>query len=185
MPPKITYTREKIIELTLNLLRKEGANSLSARNISKKLGMSTMIIYSNFHNMEELVDELLKKAWVLLSEYQRKKYSVYAIFNLGFGYIDFAIKEKILFKWMFQEENVTKQFWRDIFDTTYKEILPELEKNVGKTNTEEKFYEIYENLWIFAHGLALLLNSGAIEFESQDLIEKKLMGMFKSLIAQF
>ena len=185
MPPKITYTREKIIELTFDLLRKEGVNSLSARNISKKLGMSTMIIYSNFHNMEELVEESFRKAWALLSDYQRKEYSVYKIFNLGLGYINFAIKEKILFKWMFQEENVTKEFWRDLFDTTYKEILPELEKNIGKTSTEDFLREIYENLWIYAHGLAMLLNTGAIELKSPDLVEKKLMDMFKSLIAKF
>lgn len=181
MPPKITYTREKIIELTFDLLRIEGINLLSARNIGKKLGMSSMIIYSNFQNMDELMEILLQKSKTLMSEYQQKKYSPYKIFNSGFGYIKFALTEKILFKWMFQEENVSKQFWKYLFDEMYKEIFPELENIVGKGSSKKKIYGIFEDLWIYVHGLAMLLNSGVLVFDTEDLIEKKLMEIFRSL----
>ena len=181
MPRKITYSREKIVELTFDLLRKEGIHSLSARNIGKKLGMSSMIIYSNFQNMDELLDLLLQKSKKLLVEYQMKKYSPYKIFNTGFGYIQFALSEKILFKWMFQEENGIKQFWKYLFDDMYEEIFPELENVVGKGSSKKKLYSIFEDLWIYVHGFAMLLNSKTLVIDDEKIIEQKLMALFQNL----
>ena len=48
MPPKPKFTREKITEAALNIIRTRGAESLTARELGKALGSSPCPIFTLF-----------------------------------------------------------------------------------------------------------------------------------------
>lgn len=62
MPPKVRTTRDEIVEEAFRLVREEGVEALNARSLAKRMGISTQPIFSNFHNMAQLKEEVLAKA---------------------------------------------------------------------------------------------------------------------------
>ena len=62
MPPKITTSKEMIIEAGYGIADEEGIDQVNCRAIAKKLGCSTQPVFSRFPNMDELKEEVFKYA---------------------------------------------------------------------------------------------------------------------------
>ena len=62
MPRALNFSREEILQVAYNILIEEGMKSITARNIAKKLGSSTISIYSNFKSMSDLKNEMSRLA---------------------------------------------------------------------------------------------------------------------------
>ena len=48
------YTKDQILKAAYDVVAKEGFKGFTARNIAKKMGISTQPIYLEFKNMEDL-----------------------------------------------------------------------------------------------------------------------------------
>ncbi|MGL4787742.1 MAG: TetR/AcrR family transcriptional regulator, partial [Cetobacterium sp.] len=75
MGRKPNFTREEILNSAFEILNNESLKDVTARNIAKKLGVSTIAIYSAFKSMDELKNELAKKAKTKLFEYTKRDYT--------------------------------------------------------------------------------------------------------------
>ena len=62
MPPKSKYTREEILDVAYQMAKEQGLESVVARELGKRLGTSSSPIFTAFKNMEELQDEICKRA---------------------------------------------------------------------------------------------------------------------------
>ena len=62
MPPRITTSKEMIIEAGYSIADKEGIGQVNCRAIAKKLGCSTQPVFSRFPNMDELKEAVFKYA---------------------------------------------------------------------------------------------------------------------------
>ena len=69
MPPKFKFTKEKIVESALKIVRRKGWGALSMRSLAGELGSSSRPIYSFFSSIMELEEEIVKKAVELLYKY--------------------------------------------------------------------------------------------------------------------
>ena len=63
MAPKPKFTKEEIIATAFDLARDNGLDSITVRNVAKKLGSSIAPIYVNFNTVDELIQEVVKKAF--------------------------------------------------------------------------------------------------------------------------
>ena len=72
MPPKIKYSKEQIIESAIEIVRKNGIENLSARNIANNLNSSPQPIFSYFKNMEELKNSVFEYAYNLYLRYNNE-----------------------------------------------------------------------------------------------------------------
>ncbi len=93
------YTKDQILKAAYDVVAKEGFKGFTARNIAKKMGISTQPIYLEFKNMEDLKNTLLD------SIFEQLKEDVFPIertgdkiIDLGLNYIYFA-KSIIVFTW--------------------------------------------------------------------------------------
>ncbi|MFO8060394.1 MAG: helix-turn-helix domain-containing protein [Bacillota bacterium] len=172
------YSREQIVEAALELMREEGWNAVSTRAIARKLGSSTMPIYSHFRSVEELEGELRVKARSLLTEFQRRQYTEHVLLNVAFGYVAFARDEQNLFRFLYLErpEKMGPESLSDMKESFIAEFgkdspvgmaLAELETSAQKA--------VIQYSWIFTHGLAVLVNSGALDHYSDEVILRFLM----------
>ncbi len=159
------YSREDIIAAAFALLRRRGWQVVSVRAVAKELGASTMPIYSHVHSAEELEQELRRKTRSLLQSYQRGRYSEDPLLDMAFGYIRFARDEGPLFRFLFLETahaeppesfSAMRMHLREEFaeEGSGSELLQRL--------TPEAQEELIRNSWIYTHGLASLVNSGAL-----------------------
>ena len=61
MPAIKKINREDIIKASVEIIRKEGLESLNARGVAKKLNCSTQPIFYIYSNMEEMRKDALKE----------------------------------------------------------------------------------------------------------------------------
>ena len=66
MPPNFKVTREAIIAAALKILKEQGQNSITSREIALELGVSTRPIYSFFPSMDDLLEEVSRESMQLL-----------------------------------------------------------------------------------------------------------------------
>ena len=107
MPPKVKVTKEDIVNVSLELVRKNGVDAINARAIASALNCSTQPLFSNFESMEELQATVGSAAYDLYLDFIRvevesEKYPQYKAF--GMAYIRFAREEKELFKFLFMRD---------------------------------------------------------------------------------
>ncbi len=90
MPPKKRFEQETVIEAAFQVLRKDGFQAVTARGVAAELGSSTTPIYWVLESMNKLEESLLQKTFVLMTEYQVKKYTDNMFINMAIGYVNFA-----------------------------------------------------------------------------------------------
>lgn len=99
MPPKITVTREQILDAGLELLRREGAGALTARRVAQELGCSTQPVYRACGSMDELKAGVLERAdQVVMSYLTPEDGEAPPFLALGFGSLRLARDEPHLYQ---------------------------------------------------------------------------------------
>ena len=68
MPPKAKFTRNEIVDTAYELVREQGAEALTAREVAKGLGTSPSPIFALFRDMEELKTAVKERAPRLLRQ---------------------------------------------------------------------------------------------------------------------
>ncbi len=167
------YSRLQVVEAAFELVREKGWSVVTTRAIAKKLGSSTMPIYSHVQSVEELERELREKARELQQKFQRYPYTEHALLNLAFGYVVFARDEKYLFRFLYLDrpgkmdlengEGIRNSFFLEFGeDSEEGRALMELKRSGQET--------LIQYTWIFTHGLAMLVNAGTFGTNSNQAI---------------
>ncbi len=172
------YSYEKILDAAIELIRQGGWQSVTTRAIAKKLGSSTMPIYSRVSSVDELLKDIQRMARKQLIEYQQKDYTGEVLLNLAVGYVMFARDEKHLFRFLYLEkpEKINTEgetAMKEIFFADFGEESPQ-----GKALKDLKLSGqemLMQNTWIFTHGLAMLANAEALSSDSDETIQQHLM----------
>lgn len=183
MPPKCKFTRNEIIQAALDIARTEGISFITARALGTKLGSSSKPIFSIFDNMEEVQTEVKKAAKALYAEYVKRGLGEKPAFKgVGMQYISFAIKEPKLFQLLFMSEQPDKTGVSNvlpIIEDSYDEILQSVKSNYDLN--EDDAEKLYQHLWIYTHGIAVLYATNMCTFSFED-IERMLTEVCMSIL---
>lgn len=177
--PEKKFSTTDIIEAAFSVIRKQGWDKCSARAIAQELGSSTMPIYSGLKSMKNLEDKIAKRASDVLIRYQTEKWSGLGFLDMGVGYVMFAQEEKNLFRMMYyhepgeEDDSQRQQKYRGYVFDILMERLEHEEIMTGLSTAQRK--EVLNKMWVFSHGLAVLLNDGVIEQMNEKEITRFLM----------
>ena len=176
MAPKFKHTKAKIIWTGFGIVRRSGWQGFTARSIADELGSSPRPIYSFFSSIEQLEEEIVKKAVRLLYEYMTRERTGDPWIDHGIGYVAFASQEKNLFKGINDEKHVRyfKRYGDIIWDTLtstladyapFRGLPPELIKKIQVTR------------WLYAHGLAFQVSNPMVEvWDDAKIVEMMIDG---------
>ena len=178
MSTKVKIQKEGLLKGALKIIRNQGIEELSARNLAKVVGCSTQPIFRIFENMDDLKNSVYNDVYEIQTRYISSGESHQVPFiGIGLSYIDFAQKEKNLFKFLFMSSN-----------SKYNNILAMAENEQGKKYTEliEKSTglsymsskQIYINTWLIIHGLASMMATTNCELSKEE-IETIIFDAFK------
>ncbi len=182
MPRKSQFTADEIAEAAYVLTRENGWKGLSVTAVAKKIGSSTMPIYSYFDNLEKLKNAVVVKAWHLLMEYETRHYTGDAWVDQSMGYISFAMAENNLFHCMFDgRDNDLQLKMRIIHWNRLTESLQDY-KDFKGLNSEQLFLIRYSR-GMFTHGLAtsVISNWGKL-LEVDGMVENLVVAMSRSIL---
>jgi AcrR family transcriptional regulator len=166
MTQRVSFTQEMIVEAAFALTREEGWHGVTARGIAKKLGSSTMPIYSSLKSMRKIEAAVRARAESLMHDFQGRAYTNEQPLDVALGYVSFARDERNLFRFLYVDRPVPEG--RRARGRGSPHAL-------GKVRSGETVVPISDQVpvamrdprilksWIFTHGLASMLSSGVLK----------------------
>ena len=159
MPRRNIFDEQCIVEAAIKLVRKQGLEALSTRNLAKALSSSTMPIYTYFKSSKKIEERIVKEAYEVLMEYQTTPRTGDIFLDMGVGYVLFALKEKNLFRCINHEQHIGMH--RKYNDRHLDMLIEKLsDYPYIKGLNEDQVRKFFFQGWIYSHGLAQLVNSG-------------------------
>ena len=170
MPKKPTTTKEAMIEGAFRLIREQGHEALTVRNLASFLGCSTQPIMYQFPDTDILKDLTYRKADAVHSEYIL---AAGDLLETGMRYIRFAEEEPHLFRFLFQSGRFSGLSLEDLIRA------PEAADVLAAVSTEEELTSeeaaaFFEPLVAVVHGYASLIANNGMKYDP-DAIRKALI----------
>ena len=159
MPRKTQFTAEDVIKAAIDLVRKQGLSKLSASAVAEKMGCSTMPIYSHSQNMQTLEDEVVRRVWKLVMEYQAESYTGDVWVDQAIGWVVVARDEENLFKCLTDNNNLELRLEMQVKHWQY--LADRLEAYNGFDGMDEELSErVRYTHALLTHGLATSPRTG-------------------------
>jgi AcrR family transcriptional regulator len=183
MPRKQQFTTEDVVTAAFELVRDKGLAGLSAPAVAEKMSASTMPIYSHFKNMQALEDEVVKKAWKMVDQYQSNEYTGDIWIDQAIGYIRFAREENNLFKCILDGRN--RELKLKMNRRQWENLTKALDDyDAFKDLDDEKVLRVRYARVMISHGIATAAKIGLnkIFFENEGLLARFLTGASQALL---
>lgn len=168
MPARRKINKDDIVNVCVQIIRKEGIQGLNARKVAKELGCSTQPIFYIYSNLDEMKKDALEKIYqifddaMLKSNYDKPVYK-----DIGKNYIKFAKDEPLLFKLLFNSEvNKEAQSFIDLSGSS-RRILETLSSQTGLSEKEAKKFHL--RMWLYVNGIANLVANRTINFTDEEI----------------
>lgn len=112
--------RESLIEESLQVLEESGPEALNARMLAKRIGASTMAVYTHFDGMPGLYEALVRESYVRFGEHLRRRQDtddpVADLLASGLAYREYALTYPQRYRLMFgiTSPSITLPIGRDV-----------------------------------------------------------------------
>jgi AcrR family transcriptional regulator len=178
-PKAVTFNTEMVLLASLEVVRRQGWDALTARSVAKRLGASVAPVYSACGSMEKLVRETLKKIRDLLLDYTSRSYSELPFLNMGVGIVLFARDEPNFFQALFQK----RHRFQDIVEEVNTSILAWMKTNaqLGLLSDAARG-RLYDSIGFYTMGLAAAVAAGRVTDVSDNNITRLLKNMGNGLM---
>ncbi|MBI5606719.1 MAG: TetR/AcrR family transcriptional regulator [Deltaproteobacteria bacterium] len=160
MPPKTRFSQNDIIDAAFEVVRSQGMDALSARNIARQLNSSTQPIYSYLKSMKDLQEIITEKAFNLLISYETQKHTGHVGIDRSIGNVLFAKKEIRL--WRFLHDTRNHSLVSPYFKKRFASIVGEI-KSTGANLSHEDNEKFFYIVWFFLYGLCSMVNNACSE----------------------
>ena len=182
MPTKIRISKDMILDAAFEIVRQDGMEKLSNRELANRLKCSIRPIYYQFENVEEMQKELYTKIekyfYKFLLDNMVKEIPRYK--QVGINYIKFAKQEKKLFQTLFMSDTgLTPDAFVSKDGDDYEEIAKLIKISTNLKDNDIK--DFHTKMWIFCHGIATLVANGTIKL-TDNQIQELLSSQFQALM---
>ena len=186
MPPKAKFKKEELTKAALDIVKADGFEALTSRELGIRLGSSARPIFTVFKNMEEVQQAVIQSAKMLYKEYVNKGLTAeYPFKGVGTQYILFSVNEPKLFQLLFMTEQSEIPDLKGVLpliDESYEKILQSIQDDYGIN--EHLAEKLYRHLWIYTHGIATLCATRMCRFtgaEISSMITEVFMSLLKNV----
>lgn len=167
--PKNKFTKEKMVEAAMRVVRDKGVDGLTAKTMADELGTSTQPVFTAFGSMEGVRQEVYAAAVCVYEGYTKAglKEKI-PFFGVGMQYIRFAREEPELYRFLFltraqdQACSVMKSM-RHLQEL----VRPTLVKVYRITAEEADLY--FRDLWFVVHSLSTLIVTGDCPYSDREI----------------
>ena len=171
MPPKAKYTREEILEKAFEMTRKNGIDSVVARELGKQLGTSSSPIFTAFKNMEEVHGEIRKLAMKEFEACVKDALNYTPAFKyVGMKMIEFSMKEPKLFQLLYMREHDKTQSFSMLIDElgeTVDVCIDIMQKDYDLT--KEQATILFQSTWLHTFAICALVAGNVCQFSMEEV----------------
>lgn len=172
MPPEPKFTKEQIVVAALDVIRGGSVENITAQEMGKRLGTSTRPMFTYFDTVEELRQAATDMAWQLYDERARQGLSLTPAFKgFAMAYIRFAIEEPSLFRLLFMRRAEPMDLPEFLGREGHLDRVLDAVIDTFNVDRDQAFW-IYENMWVYAHGIATLCATEVVSFTDEEVADK-------------
>jgi AcrR family transcriptional regulator len=166
-------TKQKLINVTKQMIDTNGIDSVSMRELGKEMELSRSAVYRHFKNKEDLLaaivtenfETIKSRICQLIDEINDPRKLVYAML---YTYYDFGIKNQEHYQLMFRKQ-WNKEQYPNMHISAY-ELFEIIEKCIEKAqaqkcNSRKSTKQLVAMVAAFIHGLVELNSAGHLESE--------------------
>ena len=169
MARTVSFSKEEILEKSVNYIKKYGYSSLTVRSLAKYIGCSTQPLFRNFENFnvykKELKGYLRKDYEFFIAKYVNKDDYLYTI---SYAYALFAKEEPNIFFSMFMADLAGSRTVKEVLDTDRnKETIIAMTKQYNISLEEAN--KIYRDVRFYTHGMATQLCVKSIKLTEKEI----------------
>ena len=178
MPPNPTVSRDDILNAAISLIREHGSDSINARSIASILNCSTKPLFRVYENMEKLKEDMYSRALEFYYSFLKSNEidESDAFLSIGKRYIQFANKEKELFKYIFLSNNIQFGSLDELANLPDNRVV--VEYLATSTGLHEKAArDLFLQQWLLVHGIATMFATNPCIFDGQE-IERLLINTY-------
>ena len=169
MPPLAKFTKEEIVNTAFGIARESGMESVTAREIGRRLGTSTRPLFTYFKTVDEVRCAVVLLAYAKYNEYVDAGLAMNPPFK-GFGmqYVRFAQEEPHLFRLLFMRENEGRSYDEFIVGEGHSKQFAETIMGTFDVSRGEA-RKLLRNIWFFAHGIATMCVTKVCRFSDREV----------------
>jgi AcrR family transcriptional regulator len=177
----------KLIEAATEIIKEDGLDKLSVRNISAKAKCSIGTLYNYFRDMNELILKVNAKTLLRLQEtiayaVSKTKSKQDLGKTLARGYLNFARNNtpywNLLFKYKLPKGRTMPQWYRDIIDNNFRLLESALTPHIAKKH----IHQATRTLWGACHGIISLSIDGKLDIASPETPESLCESLFENYL---
>lgn len=167
MAPKNKFTKEKMVEAALRVVRTKGIDCLTAKTISDELGTSTRPIFTSFGSMDEVKQAVYAAAMRAYDSYTSAGLKDKIPFlGVGKSYIQFAQEEPEFYRLLFLTRTPEYSAMKSM-QHLQALVRPAVMNIYHITAEEADLY--FRNLWFVTHSLSTLIVTGDCIYSDQEI----------------
>lgn len=169
MARNISFSKEDILEKSIDFIKEYGYSTLTVRSLANYIGCSTQPLFRNFENFNvykiELKKYLRKDYESFIAKYVNKNDYLYTI---SYAYALYAKKEPNIFFSMFMADLAGSRTVSEVLNTDRnKETILAMTKQYNLSLEEAN--KIYRDVRFYTHGIATQLCVNSIKLTSKEL----------------
>ena len=169
MARTIKFSKEDILEKSVEFIKENGYSKLTVRELTKYIGCSTQPIFKNYANFDMYKEDL--------KLYLRKDYTSFInkyidindyLYTISYAYAFYAKKEPNVFFSLFMADLAGSRTVSEVLNTNRnRETIDAMEKqyNISKTEAERVFREVR----FYTHGIATQLCVKSIKLTDVEI----------------
>ncbi len=170
MAGKSIIDKKTLLKTAVKMVEENGIESINARSLATKAGISTKPIYRLYTSLDDLkneVNEIIKKEY---DEFIMKRVDTKnALITVCVAYIEFAQMHKNYFRSMFLSNNLKWTSVDDVLNEKWNQgaIINLVNKH---SMTFEEAKSLFMNVWLYANGLATLIASNDLTIDNKEIL---------------
>lgn len=171
MPPSVRITEELILDAAVELVRERGADSVNARELAKTLGCSVQPIFRVFGSMENLKQQLYKRAEGMFDAIMTQEIARWGIPFLGrnLAYVEFANEERNLYRFLFGSGvREAGSILERIKEQQGQAKADQISAMMGISETQAR--QLTEDTWLITQGLAALAAENPSKLREEEMV---------------
>ena len=170
MAPKTKFSKDQIIDAAFEIARTEGMDAITIRKVAEKLGSSIAPIYVNFKEVEELIQEVVKKTFAISKQLLLEQQSGNPFQDIGIASIRFAKEYSVLYRDLVMRKN---DYMNDQ-EQDMGMLVNLMKQDVHlQSFADEELMEILLKMKIFQTGLSVMVANGLLpdDFAEEQMIQ--------------
>lgn len=172
MPAIAKVTKEMIIDAAFEIAKEMGAENITARTVSQKLGCSTQPVLYHFKTIEDVRIAAHKKGIEFHINYVTNLSGKYErpMLEVGMRHIQVAVEQKNLFRFLFHSNyyiGISLSDW--LTEENFGSIFSILK--IQAMADDRQAHSIFSQIFLVTHGIASLLVSNAMVYDEAYCIK--------------